>query len=259
MNKIIIKNKEIGACRPKVCVPLVGRTDKEITEQVIRIVQLAEKTTIDIVEFRGDFYENLDDFDKLSALMKNIYEMLGDIILLFTIRSEREGGQVLGFEAPSIKEINSYVITNQLADIIDVELFSGEEAIALVELAKKTKVKVIMSNHDFNTTPDVDTMVKRLCKMQDMGADIAKIAVMPENKQHVLDLLSAVVAMNRKYARVPIVGISMGGMGAISRISGELFGSAITFAALETASAPGQIPVEDINNILSSMEKYCSK
>lgn len=257
MNNISIKNKEIGAGRPKVCVPLVGRNDKEILNQVEKIVELSRKTTIDIVELRGDFYEGLNQLNSLESLMRQVYDKLGNIILLFTIRSSSEGGEALAFDTPSIEEINNYVISNRLADMVDVELFSGEAAERLVKLSKTTGVRIIMSNHDFTSTPDTETMVARLCQMQEIGADIAKIAVMPQDKQHVIKLLSALETMNNGLAKVPIVGISMGKLGAISRVSGEVFGSAITFAALDKASAPGQIPVQDINCILDSIGKYC--
>lgn len=253
-----IKNIEIGVGLPKVCVPLVGCTEEEILQQVRDIVLLSKTSRIDIVEFRADYYNRLNDFEALSALMNNIGKLLKDIILLFTIRSEKEGGQALTFDIPSIEDINAHVIANNLADMVDVELFSGEESVKrLIDTAKEKDVKIIMSNHDFVTTPDSEEIIKRLTLMQEYGADIAKIAVMPQNKLQLMELLNAVTMMNEKYAKVPVVAISMGALGAISRITGEIFGSAITFATLAGASAPGQIPVEDVNRILSDIHRFC--
>ena len=115
-----------------------------------------------------------------------------------------------------------------------------------------------MSNHDFQTTPDASTIVNRLRSMQDLGADVVKIAVMPENKLHVVNLLAATAMMQEAYAEVPVVSMSMGKMGAISRISGQVFGSAITFASFAEASAPGQIPVDKMDEALTLIEKYCN-
>lgn len=253
-----IKNKKIGLCKPKVCVPLVARTEDEILAACDEIVGFAQTDVIDIVEFRADYYEKLDDFNALQQLLKKVRERLGDIILLFTIRSEKEGGEKLSFEAPDINTINRFVVEKSLADMVDVELFSGDEiAASLTALAHEKDVKIIMSNHDFNTTPEKDVIVKRLRRMQELGADIVKIAVMPENKLQLLELLTAVAVMNEEYARVPVVAISMGSLGAVSRITGEVFGSAITFASLNKGSAPGQIPVNDINRILEDIHKYC--
>ena len=257
-NFVEIKNRRIGDGQPKVCVPLVGRTENEILAEVDRIVEISKEANIDMVEFRGDFYNKLNDFSALKYLICEISRRLKDIILLFTIRSEDEGGEKLAFDSPGIKEINKFIIENSLSDMIDIELFSGEDdVLELVALAKEKGVKVIMSNHDFNTTPDENVIIERLTKMQELSADIVKIAVMPQSKLQLLSLLRAVTIMNEEYAKVPVVAISMGNLGAISRLTGEIFGSAITFAALEQGSAPGQIPVKDINKILSSIGRYC--
>ena len=198
--------------------------------------------------------------ERLSKLLSRLQERLQEVILLFTIRSESEGGEKLGFKEPCVNDINEYVIQNKLADIVDLELFSGEERVSeLCELAKENGVSIIMSNHDFNTTPDIEEMINRLCRMQELGADIAKLAVMPENKLQIMDLLKATVVMSGQYAKVPIVTMSMGKNGAVSRITGQIFGSAITFACLENASAPGQIELEDMKNALRFVDTYCSE
>ena len=88
-------------------------------------------------------------------------------------------------------------------------------------------------------------------KMQDMGADIPKIAVMPQNKADVLTLLAATEEMSRVYADRPIITMSMGGDGVISRLCGEVFGSSMTFGAVGQVSAPGQISVDQLFDALS--------
>ena len=71
------------------------------------------------------------------------------------------------------------MIEKAMADMVDIELFSGaEQAEEMIGIAKEKGVKIIMSNHDFQTTPDASTIVDRLRSMQDLGADVAKIAVM---------------------------------------------------------------------------------
>ena len=90
--------------------------------------------------------------------------------------------------------------------------------------------------------------------MQELGADIPKIAVMPGNKKDVLTLLSATREMAEEYADRPIITMSMSGNGVISRLSGEIFGSAMTFA-LKKASAPEQMRVEDLRQVLQILHK----
>ena len=152
--------------------------------------------------------------------------------------------------------LNQMMIASGNIDLVDIEVFAEEkEVLSLIETAHKYGVKAVGSNHDFAKTPDKEEIVRRLCYMQSIGVDIPKIAVMPQNQHDVLTLLSATEEMASKYADRPIVTISMSGIGTVSRIAGEIFGSAITFGALEKTSAPGQIQAEELKNILEIMHK----
>ena len=117
-------------------------------------------------------------------------------------------------------------------------------------------MKVIVSNHDFDKTPDKDEILERLIKMQKLGADIPKIAVMPTCKKDVITLLAATEEMATNHCDTPIITMSMGSMGLISRLCGEAFGSALTFGAIGKTSAPGQMNVEDLSKILSLIHEY---
>ena len=119
----------------------------------------------------------------------------------------------------------------------------------LIREAHACGVKVIVSNHDFEMTPPEAEILHRLRAMERIGADIAKIAVMPLSRKDVLALLAATEQMYRT-AAVPVVTMSMSGQGAISRLCGEVFGSAITFGSAGRASAPGQIAVEELREVL---------
>ncbi len=109
-----------------------------------------------------------------------------------------------------------------------------------------------MSNHDFHKTPSDEEMIDRLEKMESFDADICKIAVMPQNKNDVVRLLNVTYTMSRKLSK-PLITMSMGTIGVISRICGETFGSSLTFASKGKASAPGQISVNDMNLILEAI------
>ena len=121
----------------------------------------------------------------------------------------------------------------------------------MVKEIHENNIKIVMSNHDFHKTPEKDEIVKRLCKMQELKCDIPKIAVMPKTTADVLTLLTATEEMKRNHPFTPVITMSMGGLGVISRISGETFGSALTFGAAKKASAPGQVPVEELYTILN--------
>ena len=139
---------------------------------------------------------------------------------------------------------------------MDVEAFTGDEVVKdIIEGAHVHGVKVVASNHDFDKTPDKDDIVGRLVKMQELGADIPKIAVMPQCKKDVLTLLEATREMAEEHADRPIITMSMAGTGLISRLCGEVFGSALTFGAVGKASAPGQMNASDLREILTLIDK----
>jgi len=89
--------------------------------------------------------------------------------------------------------------------------------------------------------------------MEQLGADIAKIAVMPRNSEDVAVLLG-VTSEASETMFCPVITMSMGGQGVISRMAGQIFGSAVTFGTVGQASAPGQIPLDRLKEILTLID-----
>ena len=246
MNTLKIKNLELGTGMPAICIPNTGKTKDEILTLTQKYLDLP----MDIMEWRADWFENVEDINKVKELLIEMRKILGDIPLLFTFRTANEGG-VHQMSVEKYTALNKAVAETRLADLIDVEIFTGDEIVTdMISSIHASGCKVIASNHDFHKTPDKEDIISRLIKMQDMGADVLKIAVMPQNKADVLTLLSATEEMVREYAKAPVITMSMSGMGSISRISGEVFGSCLTFGSGETASAPGQIEAETLKKAL---------
>lgn len=252
MEKVVkVKGIRIGDGIPKICVPIVGDFDKHI----IRRAKETAEIKPDIVEWRADWFQDIEDLERVKGMLEQLKLILGNIPLLFTFRTYAEGGQ-RKISAEKYMEICKYVITTKKVDMIDVELMIGDEVVQeIISYAHKYGVKVIASNHDFHKTPEKEEIIARLCKMQELDADVLKIAVMPENNKDVLRLLEATDEMNEKYANRPIATISMSGTGLISRISGEMFGSAITFGSVGKASAPGQMNAENLKKVLSMIHQ----
>lgn len=247
MQKYIkVRNIKIGEGIPKICVPLVATNKQDFLYNAKKL----KNTKLDLVEVRIDYLDKVEDLDYVKDLIKRLREILNEIPILFTFRSIKEGGK-REISLEYYKKLNIEIAKTGYVDLIDVELFIGDDIVKeIVDKAHNTNVKVVMSNHDFNKTPDKEEIVKRLCKMQDLNADLPKIAVMPKSTTDVITLLCATDIMINKYNKTPIITISMSGIGAISRIAGETFGSAITFGALDVSSAPGQIEANKLANIL---------
>lgn len=251
MNTVKVRNIEIGAGIPKICVPIVGVT----REEILAAAENIKSTKADVVEWRVDWYEDIFDFTKTEATMQALREVLGEMPILFTFRTSKEGGEK-AIETEAYVELNQNAAKTGLVDLVDVEAFTGDDVVkAVVEIAHENGVKVIASNHDFHKTPAKEEIVSRLRKMQELGADIPKIAVMPQNKKDVLTLLAATEEMVSEYADRPIITMSMSGTGVISRLCGEVFGSALTFGAVGKVSAPGQMRIEDLTTVLGLFHK----
>jgi len=247
MGKTIkVRKVVIGEGIPKICVPIVGTTKEDLQAEARQVTKLNP----DLVEWRIDFFKEIKNIDKIVDTLDSLRNIVADIPILFTFRSAREGGNC-AVDDDFYIEMNQRIMETKKIDLIDVELFNTETVVTkMVAAAKKNKVYVIMSNHDFHKTPEKEEIVKRLRRMAELGADIVKIAVMPNTASDVLTLLSATNEAKEKYNLGPIITMSMSGLGVISRMAGETFGSAVTFGAGKEASAPGQIAVADLRKVL---------
>lgn len=251
MKTVQIRNIIIGEGRPKICVPIVGKTKEEILTEADSFADIP----VDVVEWRADWYEDVFDTDKVLETAKELNTVLKETPILFTFRTAKEGGEK-AISNEAYKALNLAVAKSGFFDLIDVEAFTGDELVKeIITNAHKSNVKVIASNHDFGKTPEKEELIRRLRKMQELGADIPKIAVMPTCRRDVLTLLDATLEMFESYADRPIITMSMAGTGVISRLAGETFGSALTFGSATKASAPGQIPVNELEQVLEIIHK----
>ncbi len=251
MNTVFLRNVEVGEGIPKVIVPIAGKTREEILYQA---QQLTERS-FDVAEWRVDFYRDALDCEKVLVMLDALRSILGEIPILVTFRTKKEGGmQEISYE--QYTAVNLAAARSGNADAVDVEIFMEDKITApLIQKIHEAGVVVVGSSHEFECTPLRQEMIRRLCRAQAMGCDILKLAVMPHNKSDVMELLSATEEMYKKYAHQPLVTMSMGKLGAVSRLNGELFGSSMTFGTAGQSSAPGQIPLDELNEALQIIHR----
>ena len=251
MNTIKVGDVILGEGKPKVCVPITGRTEEEIRLHTAEALD----SGADLAEWRADGYDGVFDEESLFKTLDVLKKSLGRMPLLVTFRTKAEGGE----REAGVSEYETFlknVISSGKADLIDVELFMGEELLReICETAHRRGIFVVASSHDFSATPSEDEMIRRLAEMQECGADLLKLAVMPRSDADVLRLLSATVRMRDELATRPLITMSMGSRGMISRLAGEVFGSALTFGCAGTASAPGQIDAAELRSVLDIIHK----
>ncbi len=238
--EVQVKGWRISPAAPSICVALVGENVHELLTETKKIRQLNP----DIVEWRVDCFKKAENIVDVMDALRAINEVIYDYPLIFTCRDGGEGGNTQ-IDWDHKVSIICEVIPSGLVDIVDIELMAGMDRISKVVLeARKHDVYVTISMHDFNGTPSKEEIIEILIEQQEAGADIAKVAVMPNDIQDVLNLLDATATFTKLHATIPVVTVAMSQLGVISRLAGFLFGSAITFASASNGgSAPGQVSV----------------
>jgi 3-dehydroquinate dehydratase-1 len=247
MRTVNVKNVVIGTGRPKILVPITAKTS---ADAVTTARQLAKEDALDVIEFRVDYLDIALEKMRLARLTRDVANAAPLKPILVTFRTKAEGGAT-AIDDPAYADLYSAVLEAGGADLIDIELMRSDSIVRrLVGEAHGAGVGVVMSNHDFTETAPAEELVKRMRRMQELGADILKIATMPKDAGDVLKLLNATWVMHSQYADRPLITMAMAGKGVISRISGQLFGSAATFGMVGQASAPGQVDLHDLRAAL---------
>lgn len=244
-------SKAIGqGPQPLICTPLVGKDKESIVSELAAVLDKKP----DVIEWRADFFAGIDNTEAVIDIAQTIKNKTGDVPVIFTVRSTREGGQAIPLSDQQAIELNAAICQNTDIEYVDCELSNKPEQISyLREVAHQHNTKIIASFHNFEYTPDRDFLMRKFAQTEEFELDIAKIAVMPRNFEDVLTLLCATLEAKNKMKQ-PLITMSMGRYGAITRMVGGVFGSSLTFAVGHTASAPGQVPIDDLRTVLGIIE-----
>lgn len=241
---------ELAKSPVKTIVPITAKTKEQAIAQAKVI---AANQDADLAEFRIDLLDFAADTKQVIALGHELKKVLGNKPVIATIRTHNEGGQLTISDADYGKTYQAY-LKQPFMDMLDIEMFRDQQVVKnTVQLAHDKKVLVVMSNHDFKKTPSKDEIVKRLLKQDELGADILKIAVMPQNKQDVFTLMNATLKVSQ-LSNKPLLTMSMGKLGTISRIATANMGGSFSFGMIGEASAPGQIDVTQLKQLLKTVQ-----
>lgn len=240
-----VKNKVLGEGKPLVCVSVMDAKKEDIVSEVKRLVDCQAE----MIEWRVDAFENVTSVNAVREVLNEIKDLVKETILIFTFRSKEQGGQ-RSLDSEKVYDLHQVAAESKVVDFIDVEYFYTEDADAEIYELQRMGTKVITSHHDFHETPSADVLFMLLEQMKHSNADIVKLALMPQSAEDVLRLLSETNHFHKRYPDQPLITMAMGKLGMVSRISGELFGSCVTFGAGKNASAPGQIEMAKLEEIL---------
>ncbi len=239
-----------AATAVKTIVPITAKTKEQALAQAQVIANTADA---DLAEFRIDLLSFASDTKQVIALGHELKKILGNKPMIATIRTKNEGSQLEISDADYGKTYQAY-LKNPFMDWLDVEMFRDQKVVSeIVQKAHQKKVLVVMSNHDFQKTPSQDEIEKRLLKQDQMGADVLKIAVMPKSKQDVFTLMNATLKVSQQTTK-PLLTMSMGQLGTISRVATANMGGSYSFGMIGQASAPDQIDVTKLKQILQTVQ-----
>jgi 3-dehydroquinate dehydratase-1 len=209
----------------------------------------------DVIEWRVDFFDGIGDTAAVLDTGRALRAAAGDTPIIFTRRSIKEGGEPIAIGDEDVVRLYDAVGATGLVDFLDFEMSNDAGQVQRVlESARRHGTRVILSYHNFGYTPGLDFLVQRFLEAERLGGDVAKVAVMPRDRADVLTLFAATSQAEAK-ARIPLISMSMGPLGSVTRMIGGVFGSALSFAVGEGSSAPGQIPIADLNVVFAVLRR----
>lgn len=249
---ITLRGKPIsGGTVPLICTPLVGRSRDAVRAEVAAIVPKRP----DVLEWRVDFFQEIGSASTVIDTARDIKRAAGDIPVLFTRRSSKEGGEKIAISEKEVVDLYREVCAARCADLVDYELANAPDDLRKIRaVSREYDIAMVMSYHNFQATPAGEEIVAKFVDAEKLDADVAKVAVMPKSLDDVLTLLNATLQGSRA-VRIPLITMSMGAYGSLSRMVGAVFGSSLTFAVGQTASAPGQVAIEELRTVLATVRR----
>lgn len=245
-----IKGRVIGQGRPLVCVPIMAENRDKIVEEARRLVGLHTE----MIEWRVDAFSGANSLNAIREVLAELEPLVKDTILVYTFRSKKQGG-LLALEPEQIRDIREVAAESGVPDFIDVEIFEEKKPEKEIKKLQAMGTRVIASHHDFHETPEQGVIHMLLEQIYISGADVVKLALMPQTMRDVWKLMEETSRFHEHYPDQPLITMSMGTMGVISRIAGEFVGSCVTFGAGEKSSAPGQLPMDELEEVLHILHK----
>jgi 3-dehydroquinate dehydratase/shikimate dehydrogenase len=207
---------------------------RTLLEHARREAQAGEQ----FLEFRLDFLDNpRKGAEAIGAFLQNFPEC----ILLATCRRHQNHGKFNGSIEEQFAVLD--VAVNSGAHAIDVEIETAEAAHdRLAHFRGRTEV--IVSYHNFEATPPMDTVINRLLKVQ---ADAFKIVTTARKPSDNVRVLAAAKALPKQR----LIVLAMGELGFPTRVLSPVFGGVYTYAAPMCAdgTAAGQVSAKYLRHL----------
>jgi len=184
------------------------------------------KIGVDILEIRIDLLGC--DIPSLCLFVDKIKKFTG-FPCIATVRQTEQNRD---------KRLDIFKAVIPFVDAVDIEI---DSSIAHQVIAHAQTKTIIVSDHDFDKTPDISHLESITAKADLFGAHIIKIATMARHQHDVVRLLEFTSICKR-----PLVTIAMGELGNITRVLAPVFGSLFTYGFVKKPVAPGQMQVSKL-------------
>jgi 3-dehydroquinate dehydratase I len=219
----------------------LGRAPKTVGVVVDEIKSSVVKRSLEIgadcLELRVDTFRDR----RIGPLAGAVKKLARALPIIITVRSGKEGGKL---PIPDTERISLFNALMPFADMVDIELSSSENLKSVIKSAHRLDKKVIISYHNFKTTPGLGKLQDIIKKGRDAGGDVVKIAALAKGKNDLLRLASVLIDSK------DLIVIAMGSYGRPSRVFFPMLGSLLTYGSLTGETAPGQIPLRTIKKEL---------
>jgi 3-dehydroquinate dehydratase-1 len=192
-----------------------------------------------LLEVRVDTFTRTEPGSLLASFEK--LKKITDLPILLTIRSSREGGQA-GLNDRQRAALYGELIP--FADLVDIELSSSGIRKNVVDSAKRAGKRVIVSHHDFESTPGDKKLRKIIESARASGGDMVKIASLVKSAADLRRLAGLLCSEDG------LIVIGMGPLGKPSRVFFPFLGSLITYCSVTKSTAPGQMSLKEMRTEL---------
>ena len=204
------------------------------------IFALLEDGNIEMAEIRLDLCPELDEED-IESLFSGT-----DIPLVATCR-------IAGCASMQEAERRLKTAIQAGAKYVDLELEApAPMGKRIRRAARECGTTLIRSYHNFDCTPDADTLEEMVTKCRIFGSDVIKVATMahcPEDVARVMDLYGMIYPDGRHQEEGTLVAFCMGEAGKESRLECLRRGAPFTYVSLGEGdgTAPGQWTLAGMN------------
>lgn len=208
----------------KNCMPILAADYSEALNCVDKVIE----SNCELIEWRLDALNGKVDMEKVINTCRHIKGKT-DKKLIVTLRTARQGG-LRDMDPSNYVWMIRRLIDLAKIDFVDIEMANcaGDAQLKmLIRMAKKKGVNVIVSYHDMIYTESAREIYMRLCHMKYLGADLPKVAYMANNEGDVEALVNGATTAVSEIG--PVIAISMGELGKVTRIEGDKFGSIVNF------------------------------